>query len=590
MSPTTNIPDASEFGVVTHDLLSDNNRVDPGYEVISIVISREVNRIPTAQIRLRDGSAAEETFEISNTDDFAPGKKITIKLGRDGDNDVAFEGIIIRHGIKVSESGESNLLVECKDEAVKMTIGRHSRYFEDISDQQVMEELISAYGLTPDIEETGPQHRELVQHHTTDWDFLLARAEANGKLVFVENGTIKAESPKTSEEPEISLHYGQNLLEIEAEMDARTQWSKVKGTAWDFANQDLFEAETESVNYNEHGNIRGEDLAGAVNLDEFDLRHSGHVMEEELREWVNACMLKSRMSKIRGRAKVRDGYLGFLPGKMVNLAGVGQRFEGNAFISAVRHEMRSGAWDSHIQFGLDPRWITATEDVIDIPSGGLIPGVRGLQVGKVVQLENDPEGEHRIRVKIPVVDNESAGIWCRIACLDAGDGRGSFFRPELDDEVIVGFVNDDPRDAIVLGMMNSSALPAPLDASDDNHEKGFFTRSGMRIHFEDNDKTITIDTPAGNSIKMDESGQTVEVKDQSSNSVKMSTTGIEINSPLEVKITAGTSLTLAAGTTLAISAASLSVKADGPLNMEGAVTKVASSGITEINGSLVKIN
>lgn len=590
MSPTTTIPDASEFGVVTNDILSENNRVDPGYEILSITINREVNRIPTARILIRDGNAADETFEISNTPEFAPGKKISIKMGRDGVNEKAFEGIVIRHGIKVSENGESHLMIECKDEAVKLTIGRHSRYFEEMKDQEVMEELISSYGLSADVEVTNLTQSELVQHHTSDWDFMLSRADANGKLVFVENGSIRIESPKTSEEAEISLHYGQNLLEFEAEMDARTQWNKVKGTAWDYANQSLFEADTESADYTENGNIPGEDLADAINLDEYELRHSGHILEEELQQWVNACMLKSRMSKIRGRAKIRDGYLGLLPGKMVNLAGVGDRFVGNAFITGVRHEMRAGAWDTHIQFGLDPEWFNSREDTMDIPAGGLLPGVSGLQMGKVVQLENDPTGEHRIRVKIPIVDHQSSGIWCRIACLDAGNGRGSFFRPELDDEVIVGFVNDDPRDAVVLGMMNSSALPAPLDAQDANHEKGFFTRSGMRIHFEDNEKTITIDTPAGNSVKLDESGQSVEVKDQSNNSVKMTTSGIEVTSPLEVKIQAGTSLTLAAGTTLSIAAANLSLKSDGPLKMEGAVTQIKASGVTEINGSLVKIN
>ena len=119
-----------------------------------------------------------------------------------------------------------------------------------------------------------------------------------------------------------------------------------------------------------------------------------------------------------------------------------------------------------------------------------------------------PNGENRILVRLPIIDNAAPGIWARVATLDAGENRGSFFLPELDDEVIVGFLNDDPRDAVVLGMLNSSAKPAPITAQDANHEKGFVTRSGMRVHFNDDTKTITIDTPAGNSIKLDE-GSTV---------------------------------------------------------------------------------
>ncbi len=590
MSPSPDIPDTSLHGVVTFDILSDNTLVDPGYEVISITLVNEVNRIPTATILVRDGNAADETFEISNTADFAPGKAIQINLGRDGDNEPAFKGIVTRHCIKVSENGQSNLLVECRDESVKLTVGRHSRYFEDKKDQEVIEEIVATYGLTTDVEDTSLVHKELVQHHTTDWDFVLSRADVNGKLTIVEDGKITIQAPKTEEDAEISLHYGQNLLEFEAGMDARDQWNSVKGIAWDYANQRLFEADTESADFQEHGNINGEDLADAINLAEFELRHSGYLLEEELQQWVDSGMLRSRLAKIRGRAKVRDGYLGFKPGKMVNLEGVGERFEGKAFITGVRHEARSGAWDTHIQFGLDPKWFACSENIMDIPAAGLLPGVRGLQIGKVVQLQNDPAGEDRIRVKIPVVDNQSAGIWCRVACLDAGENRGTFFRPEIDDEVIVGFINDDPRDAIVVGMLNSSAKPAPLTAQDANDEKGVFTRSSMRIHFNDNTKTITIDTPAGNSITLDEAGQSIEIKDQNQNNIKMGTSGIEMTSPQEVKIQAGTSLTLAAGTTLSIGGVSVSAKADAAMSLEGATSKLSASGITEITGSLVKIN
>lgn len=90
-----------------------------------------------------------------------------------------------------------------------------------------------------------------------------------------------------------------------------------------------------------------------------------------------------------------------------------------------------------------------------------------------MQLGNDPNGEDRILVKVPTLDSQSQGIWTRIATLDAGNNRGSFFRPEIGDEVVLGFLNDDPRDAIVLGMLNSKAKPAPLQASDNNHQKGF---------------------------------------------------------------------------------------------------------------------
>lgn len=276
---------------------------------------------------------------------------------------------------------------------------------------------------------------------------------------------------------------------------------------------------------------------------------------------------------------------------MLKLDGVGDRYNGKAFVTAIKQDIGNGTWETSIQFGLDPEsYSKIYKDINDEPASGLVGGIRGLQIGKVIHLATDPDGEERIQVTITTLDNNANGIWSRVACLDAGDSRGTFFRPEIGDEVIVGFINDDPNDAVILGMLNSSAKKAPLTASDDNHEKGIFTRSKMRIHFNDNTKTITIDTPAGNSIKLDESGKSIEIKDQNSNKFSLGSAGVKLSSPNNIDIEAGVNLTLKAGASLSIGGTTLGVKADGSVSIEGAIAGISASGITEIKGSLVKIN
>jgi Rhs element Vgr protein len=585
------IPNDSQHEVVTFSLFINDAALDPSIDVFSLSVIKETNRIPVAKIIIRDGEASERNFAISNQEELIPGKKIKIKVGRDGDDTQIFKGVIVKHAIRVRENGNTELLLECRDESIKMTIGRHSRYFENMKDSQVYDDLIGRYaGLESDPEETPLTHKELVQHQITDWDFMLLRAEANGQLVNVNDGAIKISKPDTEAEPVLQVTYGTSILEFEAEMDARTQWKSVKATAWDYAGQQLFEADSSEADLAEPGNVSGSELADTINLENFEMHHSGHLLEQELQDWVNGIMLRSRLSKIRGRAKV-EGFSGIKPGDMVKLEGVGDRFRGNAYVTAVKHEMGHGSWDTHIQFGLDPeRYAHHHKDISDLQSAGLASAIHGLHIGKVVQLENDPDGEHRILVKIPVIDNNAQGIWTRVASLDAGSNRGAFFRPEIDDEVIVGFINDDPRHAVLLGMLHSSAKPAPITAQDTNHEKGFITRSNMRIHFNDDTKTITIDTPAGNSVKLDEQGQKIEVADQNQNKVTMSSSGVKIESPTNIELTAGANLTLSAGASLSIGGVSLSIKADGNVSMEGAVTKISAQGITEVKGSIVKIN
>jgi Rhs element Vgr protein len=586
------IPNPSQHDVSTFNILVNETPVNASYQVLGISITKEVNRIPTAKIILRDGDAAQRSFEISNSNDFVPGNKIKIKIGFDSNNSQAFKGIITRHSVKIKENGKSELHIECRDEAVKMTIGRHSRYYEQVKDSQIFDTLIGAYsGLTSDAQTTTLTHKEVVQHHVSDWDFLLLRAEANGMLVYVNDGEIKITKPVTSAEPVIQVTYGSSILELEASMDARTQWKNVEAASWDYAGQQLFKADaSEAPGFTEPGNIAGSNLAEAINLNKYLVHHSGHLLEQELQDWADGIMMRSRLSKIRGRARI-TGFAGIKPGDMVKLAGIGDRFNGKALVTAVVQDIASGAWYTHIQFGYDPtQYAAKTPQVDDMLSAGLVGSIHGLQIGIVKRLATDPDGDDRILVKIPVIDNNAEGTWVRVASLDAGDTRGAFFRPEIGDEVIVGFINDDPRHGIMLGQLNSSAKPAPLQAADANDEKGFFTRSKMRIHFNDNTKTITIDTPAGNSIQLDEAGSKIEIKDQNNNKVTMGTSGVSIESLQNIELKAGANLTLSAGATLSIGGMSLSVKADGNCEIKGAMTKLSSSGITEISGSLVKIN
>jgi Rhs element Vgr protein len=591
MSNSRTIPNESRHGVITYDILSGGQAINSGYQVLSLAVTKEVNRIPTAKIVFIDGSSSEEKFEISDTSDFIPGKKIHIKLGYDSNNTTVFKGIITKHAVKIRGNGASMLIVECKDEAVRMTVGRHSKYFEQVKDSEAIEELIREYaGLSSDVEATSLKHRELVQHHISDWDFMLMRADANGKLVMVEDGKVNVKKPSTAEAPALSLVYGSTIFEFEAEIDARTQWKSVKSRAWDYTNQALIEAEKSSSNVQELGNITGATIADTTSPRHFEMMHSGKLQQEELQALSDAMIQRSRLSKIRGRVKF-IGVAVVKVGKMIDLQGVGDRFNGKAFVTGVTHEVEAGTWFTHCQFGLSPeRYVVETAHIEDAPAGGLASGVNGLQIGQVVQLEQDPEGEDRILVRLPTLDANSQGIWMRVASLDAGNQRGAFFRPEISDEVIVGFINDDPRDGVVLGMLHSSKNPAPIVAKDTNHEKGFTTRSKMHIAFDDEKKRISIDTPAGNSIVIDESAKSITLKDQNNNKIEMSPSGIEMKSPKNITIDAGMVLTLKGGQSAEMSAPKITVKADASVEIKGAMAKMAASGIAEISGSLVKIN
>ena len=586
------IPNPSSHDIASYNILIDGAELNNSYQLQHLSIFMETNRIPAAKIVLRDGEAAVRAFQISDTEELIPGKKIEIKIGLDGNNTRVFAGIITKHSVKVKANGNTQLELECKDEFIKLATGRKSRYFENMRDDELVSEIIGKYqGLSSETDETTYVNKEIVQHNITDWDFILLRAEANGMLININAGKLSLKKPATSEVPVLQVNYGSSIIEFEAEMDAKPQWQRVKTMAWNYQNQELADATTEGISsFRENGNLEGTTLSRAIGLNEYSLRHSGFKTGAELQAWADAVMLKSRMSKIKGRVKV-TGFGNIFPGDMMEITGIGNRFNGNAMVSAVQHDMGTGDWETNIQFGIDNcNYIFQHDNINDSPAAGLTGGIQGLQIGVVAQLENDPGGEDRILVRLPAIDANGKGIWSRVCTLDAGNNRGSFFRPEIGDEVIVGFINSDPNQAIVMGMLNSSAKPAPLVAKDNNHEKGIFTRSKMRLLFNDDTNTITIDTPAGNKIKIDEQSSRIEVKDSSNNEIILSTGGIKLSSPLNVDIEAGVNLSLKAGAMLSIGGTSLGISADGNINISGAKAALSANGITEIKGSLVKIN
>lgn len=562
-----------------------NGAVIPAdYNLVSMVIYNAVNRLAHAQFIFLDGDASRSDFPLSNRPDFLPGSLVEIAAGYKGQNQTIFKGIVVKHSIKLKENKSTFLLVDCRHNAVKATKTRKNKIFTEQKDSDIFSSLLQPYSITPDVADTTIKHKEMVQFNCSDWDFIVSRAEANGMLIITDNDKLKIAKPDLSAQTVMELKYGNNLLEFDAEMDARHQFDTVKAFGWDPANQTALESQgTAPQGLQQQGNVGLADLSSKTGDADVNHKNSAPLNESELRAWADSLMMKYNLSKIRGRAKCQ-GFADLKPGVMVNLAGMGDRFNGKAFVGAVRHEISQGNWLTDIGFGLSPHLFIKEHDVNQFPAEGMLPGVNGLQIGVVTQLENDPLSEDRVLVKMPLVDADSEGVWARHSLLDAGDSRGSFFRPEVGDEVVLGFINDDPRHAVLLGMLNSSSKPAVLQAKDTNHEKGIVTREKLKLWFNDEKKIIEIATPGGNTIQLDEDKKKIAIKDQNGNEITMSEDGITIKSIKDLTLDAASGKITISGKELEASG-STTAKVKGSSSAE-----ISSGGSMTVKGSSVMIN
>ena len=588
MNSESTIPTPATPDVCTFALLIDGKGIPGEFQVLSVTVNRELNRIPTAIIQLQDGEAAKSTFSASNSDYFLPGKKVDIQLGYRSQNQSVFKGLVIKQNIKIRKSG-SVLSVECRNEAVKMTGNKKSRYFTDKKDSDIMEELIGFYGLQKDVEATTPALKEIVQYDATDWDFMLCRAEANGQVVIVEDDKVKVAKPAVSGAPVVKVAYGSTVLELDAEMDVRWQSKSIKASSWNASDQAIINADAAEPATTNSGNLSPADLADVLGGDTREIRHGGKVDTAELQAWADARLLKERLAKIRGRAKFQ-GFAGVMPGNIIEITGVGERFGGKMYVSGVRHSMSGGNWETDVQFGLSTELFAETCNLQPLPAAGLLPAVSGLQIGIVTALENDPDGEDRIKVRLPLINTTEEGIWARIATLDAGKERGTFFRPEIDDEVVIGFLNEEPRYPIVLGMCHSSAKPAPEPAKDDNHHKGYVSREKLKLSFDDEKKIIGLETPAGNKLVLSEDAKGISIEDENGNKITLDDKGIKIESIKDLIVKASKDFKLDATNAELNAQSAFKAKGTASAEVSSPSTTIKGSATTVIQGGMVQIN
>lgn len=596
---STNVPSGS---LATYTVKVAGNTVPGEVSVLSVAVEKRVNRISTAKIIILDGEPNTGTFEASSSSVFVPGNLISIEAGYDSDNEVIFKGIITRQSIHIDNIIGSALEVECRDEAVKMIVGRKSLTFFQKKDSDIISSIINSYsGLSADVKGTSTVWPEQVQFYVTDWDFIVSLAEMNGLIVTTLNGTVAVNEPGAHSTPVMTIGYGSGLMEFRADMNAITQLESVKSSAWDYKNQ-VVNSTTAPNNYPGPGNISSKTLSEVVGLSEYQLQTTAPVQSDELSNWAKAQMLKSEYAKIQGEAKFQGTNL-VDPGKYITLNGLGGRFNGDYLISGVSHDLSDGNWITEIAVGLSPLWFIEEPDVMAPPASGMLPGVRGLFNGTVKKMYDDPDSQFRILVDVPLFDQSGQGIWARLANFYSTSGAGAFFLPEVGDEVVLGFLNEDPRNPVILGSMYSNPKIQPfqgLQPNEKNSIKAIVSKSKINIEFDDENKVLTIATPDKNTMIFSDKDKQITIKDEHSNSIVMSADGITISSPKNININADQKISLKGiqGITVAASGGDVNVSginikqvADSQFSAEGSMTAEIKSGMEmTIKSAMVMIN
>jgi len=492
-------------------------------------------------------------------------------------------------------------VIELTDEAIKMTLERKNALFEKIKDSDLIGKLISANGLAKSVAATNTVHEAVVQYYASDWDLMLTRAEMNGFVAVTDAGKVAVGAPDTQQAPVLRVEYGTSIYDLAAEMDAATQLAPaaIKSTTWDVATQKLIESGPGSVSVKEQGDVTSAELAKVFNVKKFNQQTGGPIEKSALQDWSSAELLKSKLSKIRGIVCFQ-GSAKAQTGKTIQLAGLGTRFNGTAWISGVHHSIRNGEWLTTTDFGLSARWFASEAPDIAAPdASGQLPPVKGLQTGIVKKIAKDPDGEFRALVSLPLLQDDAKGLWVRLGAFYASDKAGAVFYPEVNDEVVVGFMNEDPRYGVILGSVYSKKLAPPYPPDEQNTKKAIVTKGKLEITFDDKDKIVEVKTPGKQTVTLNDKTGEVAIRDKNKNSVVLSKSGIVVESGGNLTLKAKGNVTIDAGANLAATAKAkasmeglqIEHKAKGQLVAKAnGMAELSSTGILTVKGALVKIN
>jgi uncharacterized protein involved in type VI secretion and phage assembly len=193
----------------------------------------------------------------------------------------------------------------------------------------------------------------------------------------------------------------------------------------------------------------------------------------------------------------------------------------------------------------------------------------GVVVG-VVTNNQDPDGLGRVKVKFPWLSETEESSWARVAAPMAGDNRGFYFLPEVEDEVLVAFEQGDFRFPYVLGALwNGKGKPPEHNDDGKNDTRVIKSRSGHVIRLSDKDgeeKIEITDKSGNNSIVFDTAKNTVTIASDkdivlsaSKGTIKLDAQKIEIKSSADARIESG---------------ANMDVKATGEMNVKGATVNI----------------
>jgi len=539
--------------------------------------------------------------DLSLTDSalFDVGKSVEIHMGYTGQLQPMMLGEITAVSPSFPESGAPSLSVSGYDKSQRM---RHNKpphkTFKHLNDSLIVAQIAAENGLIPMVD-PSPTFRKKIDQLGSDWALLQELADHNNFQLFVHFDKLffHAQRPQTQM---VVLEWGRNLSGFNPRLSTAGQVGIQEVRSYDHELAQTIVAVLPAIALDtDLDNIIERLGSGFVQ----QLVSLGRYVVRDVRvsDYFDGLTLaKSILQQIlEGLYEASGTCIGMTElkaGDLIEVRGVGKRFSGKYRLSRVTHTIDENGYRTRFDVNQKASSLllqSLRQKLVDAPPPNKQPKREGVMVGIVRNNMGDPKGLGRVQVSFPEFSEVNLSEWARVAGFMAGGGGkppvswGSYFLPDIGDEVLVAFENGDFNRPVIIGSLwNGKARPPETNQSQ-NARKLLKTRSGMQILFDETSRkeNLSIRDKAGNTIILDSKPdeESISLLDKAGNTVVLDSKAGEESILLKHKT--GSVITLNADGSIHISASgNIELKStDGDINIEAKNVKVNVAGTMDVS-------
>ena len=485
--------------------------------------------------------------------------------------------------VEVAEQG-MHTVVRGLDKSHRLFRGTRVEAYLNMTASDIASRVAQRAKVPVSVEATRITYEHIGQAGVSDWDFLQQLARDNNRTLELSGGTLmfrartpaqEAPSSRDAREEPLTLERGVNLLQLRGVVTTAGQVPSVEVRGWD--PQAKREVVGQHTPQGVHAQVASTPtrLAGDVDAPAYVHADSGLTDQTHCTEVATSLAdhLGGGFAELEGTAR---GNPKLHAGVAVSLVNVGDTFSGKYTLSGTRHEITpdDGYLTRFVVSNTSERSLYGAASGASA-RGARIPGV----VPAIVTNAKDPENRGRVKVKFPFLSDAYESTWARPLQPGAGPKRGITLLPEVGDEVLVAFGQDEFDQPYVLGgLYNGQDVPEPpwsehVNGNDGSiKRRGWTSRTGMELEFVESpqEEKLTVSTNAGT--------QRVTL-------VQNGSKGIQIISEGPVEVTAKTDVTVSTSSgNVSLKGMNVTVEAQNALDLKGVNVKVAGSATSELSG------